>query len=54
MIVTTWNTRGLNDPAKVAAVKKLLSDHNIDVIGIIETKVKAHRKFIIQKKFGRN
>lgn len=52
MIVLSWNNRGLNDPRKVAAVKKLLSDQRCDVIFILETKVKKQNCTKIQKKIG--
>ncbi|XP_021765449.1 uncharacterized protein LOC110729968 [Chenopodium quinoa] len=38
MIVLSWNIRGLNDPGKVASVRKLLSDQKCDVLCLIETK----------------
>lgn len=32
--------QGLNDPYKVTAVKQLLRDYAVDVVAILETKVK--------------
>ncbi|XP_021737701.1 uncharacterized protein LOC110704215 [Chenopodium quinoa] len=52
MIFSIWNVRGLNDPGKVASVKRLLHSHSVDVIGRLETKVKSNNVFSYQKKFG--
>ena len=52
MIITTWNVRGMNDPIKLVDIKKHLKKYNIDVIGLIETKVKDENTLKIQKKFG--
>ncbi|XP_021717262.1 uncharacterized protein LOC110685110 [Chenopodium quinoa] len=52
MIVLSWNIRGLNDPGKVAVLKRLLSKQNYNVVCILETKVKEHISKSIQKKFG--
>lgn len=52
MIVLVWNVRGLNDPGKVANVKRLLYTHPIDVLGILEIKVKEHKVTDFQRKFG--
>lgn len=53
MILVTWNIIGFNDPHKVSVVKKLLKSHNVNIIGILETQVKAHKVLGIQRKFGR-
>ncbi|XP_021766985.1 uncharacterized protein LOC110731431 [Chenopodium quinoa] len=52
MIYSIWNVRGLNDHGKVASVKRLLHSHSVDVIGLLETKVKSKNVFTYQKKFG--
>ena len=52
MIVLSLNIRGLNDPGKVAAVRKLLSEQKCDVICLIETKVQQQNFTKIQRKFG--
>ncbi|XP_021728375.1 uncharacterized protein LOC110695454 [Chenopodium quinoa] len=52
MIYSIWNVRGLNDPGKVASVKRLLHSHSVDVIGLLKTKFKSKNVFTYQKKFG--
>ncbi|XP_021747410.1 uncharacterized protein LOC110713262 [Chenopodium quinoa] len=52
MIICSWNVRGLNDPGRVTNVKRLLRNHSIEVIGLLETKVKQGKFKILQKKFG--
>ncbi|XP_021715737.1 uncharacterized protein LOC110683653 [Chenopodium quinoa] len=52
MIVLSWNIRGLNDPCKVVSLKKLLAEQCVDVVGIMETKVKCDKSVELQKKFG--
>ncbi|XP_021767723.1 uncharacterized protein LOC110732113 [Chenopodium quinoa] len=42
---------GLNDPVKVASVKKLLHSHSVDVISLLETKFKLKNVSSYQKKF---
>lgn len=54
MILTTWNIRGFNDPNKVPVVKALLRNHSVNMLGLLETKVKAKNTLKIQKKFGLN
>ncbi|XP_021743974.1 uncharacterized protein LOC110710018 [Chenopodium quinoa] len=52
MIILSWNIRGLNDPCKVVSLKKLLAEQCVDVVGIMETKVKCDKSVKLQKKFG--
>lgn len=54
MIFTTWNIRGCNDPQKISVVKQLLKSHSVNIIGILETKVKSHNALKIQRKFGQH
>ncbi|XP_021729890.1 uncharacterized protein LOC110696864 [Chenopodium quinoa] len=42
---------GLNDPGRVVNVKRLLRNHSIEVIGLLETKVKQGKFKTLQKKF---
>lgn len=35
-----WNIRGLNDPLKQKEIRSLTCNNKLDVIGIVETKVK--------------
>ncbi|XP_019233350.1 PREDICTED: uncharacterized protein LOC109213958 [Nicotiana attenuata] len=38
-----WNVRGINAPNKQKEVKLLCNEHNIGIVGLLETKVKASR-----------
>ncbi|XP_050238208.1 uncharacterized protein LOC126687695 [Mercurialis annua] len=50
MKYATWNIRGLNEPLKQAEVKRLLAKNNIDLAGIIETRVRfANRDKVWRK-----
>ncbi|KAK9734235.1 hypothetical protein RND81_04G125000 [Saponaria officinalis] len=49
MIFCSWNTRGLNDPLKQREVVSLLHHHRIDVLDLIETRVKLRRSESIIK-----
>ncbi|XP_021722697.1 uncharacterized protein LOC110690173 [Chenopodium quinoa] len=52
MIYSIWNVRGLNDPGKVASVKRLLHSHAVDVVGLLEIKIKLKNVLTYQRKFG--
>lgn len=39
MKLGTWNIRGLNTPLKQNGVRSFIGQHNIDVLGILETKL---------------
>ncbi|XP_021729884.1 uncharacterized protein LOC110696859 [Chenopodium quinoa] len=43
---------GLNDPGKVASVRRLLHSHSVHVVGLLETKIKLKYVLTYQKKFG--
>ena len=48
-----WNIRGLNEPSKQWEVRKFISDSHLDLVGIIETKVRSvNSSFIMQQIFG--
>ena len=51
MIYSIWNVRGLNDPGKVASVKRLLHSHSVDVVSLLETKIKLKNVLTYQRKF---
>ena len=40
MLISCWNIRGLNQPQKQTEIVSLIREMNIDVIGIVETKVR--------------
>lgn len=52
MIIASWNVRGLNDPNKVADLKKFFSLHQVTVVGLMETRVRKQNEQKIQKRLG--
>lgn len=52
MIVFTCNVRGLVSPLKLGEIKKFMRQHHVFFVGFLETRVKAHNKDRIMKKFG--
>lgn len=52
MIISSWNIRGLNCPAKAIEVEKYISMNNINGFALLETKVKDTNK--LRRKLGRN
>lgn len=44
MIISSWTIRGLNDPIKVVAVKKLCRKYKIQVMTILKTRVREVNK----------
>ena len=51
MIISSWNIRGLNFPIKQKEITRFISHNQIDVIGIIETKVRMPNQAKIQSNF---
>ena len=51
MIVGCWNIRGLNCPSKQGEISKFVLSNHIDVLGIIESKVRIPNQENIQKHF---
>lgn len=49
MIISTWNVRGLNHPSKISEVKRLVKSNRVNIIAILETRVKRNSG-IVQKK----
>jgi len=39
-----WNIRGLNDPMKQNEVRKLILEHKLSFVALIETKIKEVNK----------
>ena len=50
MIISCWNIRGLNQSTKQSEVAKFIFDNNIDVLGLVETKVKLVNEDSIKNK----
>ncbi|KAK3229975.1 hypothetical protein Dsin_001856 [Dipteronia sinensis] len=42
-----WNTRGLNSTPKQSEVRKLVLDHNISLVCLIETRVRINKKTLV-------
>lgn len=52
MILCTWNVRGINHPFKQKEVILFLKNHNIDVFGYLEIKIKKRKaKMVLLKIF---
>ena len=51
MIVGYWNIRGLNNPSKQHEIVKFVLSNHIDVLGIIESKVRIPNQVKIQRSF---
>ena len=49
MIISCWNIRGLNQPSKQIEVARLIHEKKIDVIGLVETKVRILNQDKINK-----
>ncbi|XP_074271621.1 uncharacterized protein LOC141595553 [Silene latifolia] len=53
MKISAWNIRGLNDPLKQAEVNTFMRTNRLDVLGILETRVKEHHaKRIVNNHFN--
>ena len=50
MIISSWNIRGLNRTNKQREVAQLIHNHSIDVMGIVETKIKIGKQDSVQFK----
>ncbi|XP_074347302.1 uncharacterized protein LOC141686147 [Apium graveolens] len=53
MKFASWNVRGLNKGPRQKELQNFVSMYNISLMGILETKVKAHNSVGISKKFNR-
>ncbi|XP_074287887.1 uncharacterized protein LOC141613052 [Silene latifolia] len=52
MIITSWNIRGLNKHVKQIEVNKFLTQNKLDILGILETRVKENKsQRILRNKF---
>ena len=51
MIISSWNIRGINCPLKQKEIFQFISTNDIDIIGIIKTKVRMPNQDRIQKHF---
>lgn len=43
MIISTWNIRGINQPLKQKELRHFLQKNKVDVMGVVETRVKVHK-----------
>ncbi|XP_074314012.1 uncharacterized protein LOC141649216 [Silene latifolia] len=54
MIISSWNIRGFNKPLKHLEVIYFLKNSHIDILGLLETRVRKHKASkILKNKFGR-
>ncbi|XP_074278217.1 uncharacterized protein LOC141601810 [Silene latifolia] len=51
MIISSWNIRGLNDPIKQMEVRSYLSKNKVEVLGLLETRVKSNNFAAISRTF---
>ncbi|XP_042032272.1 uncharacterized protein LOC121778967 [Salvia splendens] len=52
MIVATWNVRGMQQPCKHAAVVDIIRSNEVDVMGLLETKMEATcLKYLLENYF---
>ncbi|GAV92398.1 LOW QUALITY PROTEIN: Exo_endo_phos domain-containing protein/DUF4283 domain-containing protein, partial [Cephalotus follicularis] len=49
-----WNVRGFNDPSKHSEVRHFVCSNNISLIGILESRVKAHNLDNVVRCFNKN
>ncbi|XP_074313791.1 uncharacterized protein LOC141648984 [Silene latifolia] len=52
MIISSWNIRGFNDPIKQQEVRGYLLANNIDIFGLLETRVKKNNAAAINRSFA--
>ncbi|XP_074282660.1 uncharacterized protein LOC141607199 [Silene latifolia] len=52
MIISSWNVRGFNDPIKQLEVRSYLYQNKIEVLGLLETRVRLNNSAAISKKFS--
>ena len=50
MIISSWNIRGLNRTNKQREIVQLIHNHSIDIMGIVETKIKLGKQDNVQFK----
>ncbi|XP_074289006.1 uncharacterized protein LOC141614149 [Silene latifolia] len=51
MIISSWNIRGLNDPIKQMEVRSYLAINKVEVLGLLETRVKSNKFDVISRTF---
>ncbi|XP_056688014.1 uncharacterized protein [Spinacia oleracea] len=52
MIICSWNVRGINAPSKVVEVRRFLQKNKVDVVALVETRVREINVKKIQNKLG--
>ncbi|XP_021863179.1 uncharacterized protein [Spinacia oleracea] len=52
MIICSWNVRGINAPSKVVEVRRFLQKNNVDVVALVETRVRENNVKKVQTKLG--
>ncbi|XP_074305770.1 uncharacterized protein LOC141640991 [Silene latifolia] len=51
MIISSWNIRGLNDPIKQMEVRSYMTKNKVEVLGLLETRVKSNNFAAISRTF---
>jgi len=54
MIIRCWNVRGLNDPIKHSALRRLIHQERITLLGLVETRVRDKNKDNVSQLLLRN
>ncbi|GAV92923.1 Exo_endo_phos domain-containing protein [Cephalotus follicularis] len=52
--IATWNVRGLNNPSRHNEVRHFVSSNSISLLGILESRVRAHNMDRIAKSLNKN
>ncbi|KAK6773775.1 hypothetical protein RDI58_029013 [Solanum bulbocastanum] len=52
MIISTWNIIGLNQPLKKKELRLFMKKNMVDVMGVVETRVKVHKAGNTLQKMG--
>lgn len=52
MTISSWNVRGLNKGLGQEEVNKFIRENNIEVLGLLETRVKQLKTCKCRKLFG--
>lgn len=52
MNIISWNVRGINNPSRAADLGRILREHEVGLLGLLETKVKRPNFCRIEAKLG--
>lgn len=54
MRVLSWNVRGCNEILKIKEIRELCSKHHIQVVALLETRVRKHKREGVMRRIGDN